>query len=85
MHKNFINFRVILFLSDINECEDKKQKDPIYQCPHNFECENTEGWFNCNKRKSPLKIAIIGMSYCSLNLEIWKMNIVKNNNKILVT
>ena len=69
-HQNaqkFINFRVILFLSDINECEDKKQKYP--RCPPDLECENTEGHYNCNKRKSPLKIAILGMSYCSLNLE----------------
>ena len=83
MHKKLINLSVILFLSDINECEDEKQK--YVGCPHDFECVNTEGWFNCKKRKSPLKIAIIGMSYCSLNLEFWKMNRVKNNNKILVT
>ena len=69
MHKKFINFRVILFLSDINECEDEKQKDLRYQCPPDLECENTEGSHNCNKRKSPLKIAILGMSYCSFNLE----------------
>ena len=85
MHKKLINFHVILFLLDINECEDEKQKDPRYQCPPDLECENKEGSYNCNKRKSPLRIAILGMSYCSLNLEIWKMNIVKNNNKILVT
>ena len=66
MHKKFINFRVILFLSDINECEDEKQK-PI--CSPDLECENTEGSYNCIKRKSPLKIAILGMSYCSFNLE----------------
>ena len=69
MHKKLINFHVILFLSDINECEDEKQKDPRYQCPPDLECENKEGSYNCNKRKSPLKIAILGMSYCSLNLE----------------
>ena len=69
MNKKFINFRVILFLSDINECEDEKQKDHRYQCPPDLECENIEGSYNCNKRKSPLKIAILGMSYCSLNLE----------------
>ena len=68
-------------LSDINECEDQKRN----RCPDKSDCENTEGSYHCNKRKSPLKIAIIGMSYCLFNLEIWKMNIVKNNNKILVT
>ena len=64
MHKKFINFRVILFLSDINECEAEKQI-----CEDDLECENTVGSYNCNKRKSPLKIAILGVSYCSLNLE----------------
>ena len=59
----FINLRVFLFLSDINECE----KDN--RCPNKSDCENTEGSYNCNKRKSRLKVAIIGMSVCSLNLE----------------
>ena len=65
MHKKineFINLLVILFLSDINECD-------FHECPYNFECENTEGYFNCNKRKSPLKLAIIGMFVFSINLE----------------
>ena len=77
-HQNaqkFINLRVILFLSDINECEDENRKYP--RCPPDLECENTEGSSNCNERKSPSNTAILGMSYCSLNLEIWKMNIVK--------
>ena len=59
----FINLHVILFLSDINECE----KDN--RCPNKLDCVNIGGSFNCNKRKSLLKVAIIGMSICSLNLE----------------
>ena len=62
----FINLHVILFLSDINECE----KDN--RCLNKSDCVNIEGSFNCNKRnkrKSLLKVAIIGMSACSLNLE----------------
>ena len=83
MHKKLINFRVTLFLSDINECE-------VYGCPSNLHyCENMkDGGYSCTmgkKRKPPSKIPIIGMSVCSLNLEIWKMNIEKNNNKVLVT
>ena len=39
MHKKLINLSVILFLSNINECEDEKQKYP--RCANNFECENT--------------------------------------------
>ena len=69
MHKKLINFRVILFLLDINECEDQKRN----RCPDKSDCENTEGNYSCKmrkKRKSPSKIAIIGMSVCSLNLEI---------------
>ena len=56
MHKkinDFINLRVILFLSAINECDSK----------------NAEGNFKCNLRKSPLMIAIIGMFICPLNLK----------------
>ena len=62
----FINLHVILFLSDINECE----KDN--RCRNKSDCENTEGSYNCNRGKTRskiLKIAIIGMSICSLNLE----------------
>ena len=83
MHKKLINFRVILFLSGINQCE-------VNRCPNSLPiCESLEGGaYSCTmgkKRKSPSKIPIIGMSVCSLNLEIWKMNIEKNNNKVLVT
>ena len=59
----FINLRVFLFLSDINECE----KDNA--CPNKSDCENTEGGYSCNKQESQLKVAIIGMSVFSLNLE----------------
>ena len=62
----FINLHVILFLSDINECE----KDNT--CPNKSDCENTEGSYNGDRGKTRskiLKIAIIGMSICSLNLE----------------
>ena len=62
----FINLHVILFLSDINECE----KDN--RCPNKLDCENTEGGYNCDRGKTRskiLKIAIIGMFICSLNLE----------------
>ena len=60
----FINGHIILFLSDINECaKDNK-------CANKSDCENTEGSYNCNNRgMSQLKIVIIGMSVCSLNLE----------------
>ena len=54
----FINLPAILFLSDINECEDQKHN----RCPDKSDCENTEGSYTCNSRKSRLKIAIIGMS-----------------------
>ena len=54
----FINLHVILFLSDINECEDQKRN----RCPDKADCENTEVSYTCNSRKSRLKIAIIGMS-----------------------
>ena len=69
MHKRineFINLHIVLFLSDINECE----KDN--RCPNKLDCENTEGSYNCDRRKTQwkiLKTAIIGMSICSLNLE----------------
>ena len=58
----FINLHVILFLSDINECE----KD---YCSDKTDCENTDGSYNCDRRKKRWKIDIIGMSVCSLNLE----------------
>ena len=60
----FINLHVILFLSDINECEKDNNR-----CPDKADCENTNGSYNCDRRKTRWKIAIIGMSVCSLNLE----------------
>ncbi|XP_050280038.1 wall-associated receptor kinase-like 8 isoform X2 [Quercus robur] len=70
---------------DINECEDEKQKYP--RCANNFECENTKGSYNCNKRKSPLKIAILVISpsfgVLFLLLVIWRLyKVIKKRNKI---
>ena len=60
----FINLHVIVFLSDINECE--KDNDG---CPDKSDCENTDGSYNFDRRTSRWRIATIGMSICSLNLE----------------
>ena len=60
----FINLHVILFLSDINECEKDNNG-----CLNKSACVNMEGSYNCDVRKTRTKIAIIGMSVCSLNLE----------------
>ncbi|KAL0008687.1 hypothetical protein SO802_010189 [Lithocarpus litseifolius] len=40
---------------DINECEDH-----LHNCKNKLDCENTEGGYNCEKRKSKLKIVIVG-------------------------
>nr|POF24647.1 wall-associated receptor kinase-like 10 [Quercus suber] len=68
---------------DINECESKN----LDQCPHYLECENTEGSFNCNKRKSPLKLAILvicpSFGLLFLLLIIWWLyKVIKKRNKI---
>ena len=60
----FINSHVILFLSDVNECEKYNNI-----CDDKSDCENIDGSFNCDRRKTRWKIAIIGTSVCSLNLE----------------
>ena len=63
MHKKineFINL-CYKFLSDINECEDEK----LNKCLNKSNCENTKGGYTCNKPRSRVKIAIIGMSLCS--------------------
>ena len=57
-----LNFFVIL--SDINECEDH-----LNNCKNKLDCENTEGGYNCEKRKSKLKIVIVGMSLYLLNYQ----------------
>ncbi|KAL0008633.1 hypothetical protein SO802_010135 [Lithocarpus litseifolius] len=74
---------------DINECKDNKRR----RCPDNLECENTEGGFNCNKRKSPLKratplkiaIIVICPSFGVLFLLLiiwWLYKVIKKRNKI---
>ncbi|XP_030962998.1 wall-associated receptor kinase-like 9 isoform X2 [Quercus lobata] len=40
---------------DINECEEH-----LNNCKSKLDCENTEGAYNCEKRKSKLKIVIVG-------------------------
>ena len=51
----FINLRVILFLSAINGCA--------------YESAESAEYIWCKLRKSPLMSAIIGMFVCSLNLK----------------
>ncbi|XP_065621594.1 wall-associated receptor kinase-like 10 [Quercus suber] len=70
---------------DINECEDKKRQYPV--CSPDLECENTEGSYNCNKPRSPLKIAILVISpsfgVLFLLLVIWRLyKVIKKRNKI---
>lgn len=62
MHKILMSYLCYKFLSDINECEDEK----LNKCLIKSNCENTEGGYTCNKPRSRVKIAIIGMSLCSL-------------------
>ena len=47
-----------VILSDINECED----NDLNYCRNKLDCENTDGVYICNKRKSKSKMVIIGMS-----------------------
>ncbi|XP_050243047.1 wall-associated receptor kinase-like 10 [Quercus robur] len=71
---------------DINECESKN----LDQCPYYLECENIEGSFNCNKRKSPdsplrLAIIVICPSFGLLFLLLiiwWLYKVIKKRNKI---
>ncbi|GMY19677.1 wall-associated receptor kinase-like 8 isoform X2 [Fagus crenata] len=68
---------------DINECEN----DKLNYCSIKTDCENTEGSFNCNKRKSRLKIAIIvvGTSLGVLSLLIiawWLCKVIKKRKEI---
>ena len=58
---NLLNFFVILL--DIDECED----DLLNYCKSKLDCENTEGGYNCEKRKSKLKTVIVGMFLYLLN------------------
>ncbi|XP_065630489.1 wall-associated receptor kinase-like 8 [Quercus suber] len=43
---------------DINECENKT----LNKCPNKSDCVNIQGSYLCNKPKSPVRMAIIGMS-----------------------
>ncbi|GMY19401.1 wall-associated receptor kinase-like 8 isoform X1 [Fagus crenata] len=69
---------------DINECENETLN---YCTELDRLCENTKGSFNCNKRKSPLKIAIIviGTSLGVLSLLIitwWLCKVIKRRKKM---
>ncbi|KAL0007781.1 hypothetical protein SO802_009283 [Lithocarpus litseifolius] len=67
---------------DINECE----KDDN-GCPDKSDCENTEGSYNCNRRKNRWKIAIIvictsfGVLFLLL-ITWWLYKVIKKRNKI---
>ncbi|GMY19330.1 wall-associated receptor kinase-like 8 isoform X2 [Fagus crenata] len=69
---------------DINECEN----ETLNHCAKQDRlCENTEGSFNCNKRKSPWKIPIIviGTSLGVLSLLIitwWLRKVIKRRKKM---
>ena len=71
----FINFFVIL--SDVNECED----NDLNYCGNKLDCENTDGGYICNKRKSKSKMVIIGMSLYLLNYQ--NKYKTKNTNHIV--
>ena len=71
----FINFFVVL--SDINECED----NDLNHCGNKLDCENTDGGYICNKRKSKSKKVIIGMSLYLLNYQ--NKYKTKNTNHIV--
>ncbi|KAM4071082.1 hypothetical protein ACB094_11G034800 [Castanea mollissima] len=68
---------------DRNECEDQKRN----RCPDKADCENTEGSYTCNRRKSRLKIAIIvictsfGVLFL-LFITWWLYKVIKKRNKI---
>ncbi|GMY19325.1 wall-associated receptor kinase-like 8 [Fagus crenata] len=69
---------------DINECENEKLN---YCAQQDSLCENTKGYFKCNKRKSPLKIPIIviGTSLGVLSLLIitwWLCKVIKRRKKM---
>ena len=70
---------LILFviLSDINECED----NDLNYCGNKLDCENTDGGYICNKRKSKSKMVIIGMSLYLLNYQ--NKYKTKNTNHIV--
>uniref|UniRef100_A0A7N2LP96 NOTCH1 EGF-like calcium-binding domain-containing protein n=1 Tax=Quercus lobata TaxID=97700 RepID=A0A7N2LP96_QUELO len=45
--------------ANINECEN----ETLNKCPNKSDCVNTQGSYNCNKPKSPVKIAITGIGF----------------------
>ncbi|XP_030956469.1 wall-associated receptor kinase-like 8 [Quercus lobata] len=68
---------------DINECENKT----LNKCPNKSDCVNTQGSYNCNKPKSPVKMAIIVI--CSslgalflFTITCCLYKIIKKRNKI---
>ncbi|KAM4089971.1 hypothetical protein ACJW30_09G024600 [Castanea mollissima] len=75
------------FISFTCECNNGYDGNP-YLPRGCQECENTEGGFNCNKRKSPLELAIIVICPSSLGLLFllfiiwWLYKVIKKRNKI---
>ncbi|KAM3684621.1 hypothetical protein ACJW31_11G058600 [Castanea mollissima] len=72
-----------LSCQDINECEDPKR----HTCQNKWDCQNTEGSYNCNKRKSQMKIVIIVIStslgVLSLLIITWCLyKVIKKRNEI---
>ncbi|XP_050286454.1 wall-associated receptor kinase-like 8 isoform X3 [Quercus robur] len=68
---------------DINECENKT----LNKCPNKSDCVNTQGSYNCNKPKSPVKMAIIvicsSLGALFLFTIIWCLyRMIKKRNKI---
>ncbi|KAF3953831.1 hypothetical protein CMV_020758 [Castanea mollissima] len=69
---------------DINECED----DLLNYCKNKLDCENTEGGYNCEKRKSKLKMVIVGFGtslgvlFLPTTWVLYKLIKKKNNIKL---
>ena len=51
-----IYYFVCYRISDINECENST----LNSCPNKSDCQNINGGYNCNKKKT-LRTIIIGM------------------------
>ncbi|XP_057967979.1 wall-associated receptor kinase-like 10 [Malania oleifera] len=67
---------------DINECEDPK----LHTCNSAGDCENTIGGYNCDKRKTKMKIAVIvvGTTLAVLLLLLitwWLYKVIKKRNE----
>ncbi|KAL4598851.1 hypothetical protein ACB092_11G086900 [Castanea dentata] len=72
-----------LSCQDINECEDPKR----HTCQNKWDCQNTEGSYNCNKRKSRMKIVVIVIStslgvLSLLIITWWLYKVIKKRNEI---